>query len=122
MTVRSFVRAVPALLVLCAWSTGGWAHAACKRGDPAPGAVINEAPTRISLQCDSALEMAFSQVLVEDANGKQVDKGGLQGDPKDPKHLILPLPPLEPGTYKVIWSVVARDGHRTKGNYQFTIR
>jgi hypothetical protein len=32
------------------------------------------------------------------------------------------LPSLSPGTYRVIWSVVARDGHRTEGDYTFTIK
>jgi methionine-rich copper-binding protein CopC len=32
------------------------------------------------------------------------------------------LPPLPPATYRVIWSVVARDGHRTEGDYAFTIK
>ena len=122
MTKNSTLCSVAALLVLCGVSPQGWAHATCRRAEPAPGSELREAPEQISLQCDSALELAFSKVLVEDATGKQVDKGGLQGDPRDPKHLILPLPPLGPGTYKVTWSVVARDGHRTKGIYQFTIQ
>ena len=122
MTVRSIVRIVPVVLFLCAWSAQSWAHPKCKHTYPAPEAVLDKAPPHIDLHCTSALEVAFSKVQVNDASGQQVDKGGLQGDPKDPKRMVLPLPPLQPGVYKVLWNAVGRDGHKTKGDFSFTIR
>jgi methionine-rich copper-binding protein CopC len=122
MANRSFVRCLPLVLLLCGWHAESLAHAACKEADPAPGSVLEKAPAQINLHCNSALEVAFSKVQVNNASGQQVDNGGLQGDPKDPKCLVLPLPPLQPGVYKVLWNVVARDGHKTKGDYTFTIR
>ncbi len=42
--------------------------------------------------------------------------------PSDAMLLEVSLPPLSPGIYRVIWNVVARDGHRTEGDYTFTIQ
>jgi methionine-rich copper-binding protein CopC len=36
--------------------------------------------------------------------------------------LQVGLPPLGPGVYKVRWSVLAVDGHRTQGDYTFTLK
>jgi methionine-rich copper-binding protein CopC len=36
--------------------------------------------------------------------------------------LEVSLPSLPTGNYHVFWSVVARDGHRTEGDYTFTIK
>ncbi len=38
------------------------------------------------------------------------------------KVVSVAVPPLPPGSYKVMWSVVARDGHPTTGEYTFTIK
>jgi methionine-rich copper-binding protein CopC len=38
------------------------------------------------------------------------------------KLLEASLPPLPPGTYRVVWSVVSKDGHRTQGDYTFAIK
>ena len=43
-------------------------------------------------------------------------------DHADPKLLEVDVPQLKPGTYRVTWSVVAKDGHRTSGDYTFTMR
>jgi len=42
---------------------------------------------------------------------------------KDDLHLLqVRLPPLKPGTYRVIWNAFSLDGHRTQGDYTFVIR
>jgi methionine-rich copper-binding protein CopC len=55
------------------------------------------------------------------ADRARVDKGDGQVNPSDSTILEVSLPPLPPGTYRVFWSVVARDGHRTEGDFPFTI-
>ena len=42
-------------------------------------------------------------------------------DPGDDKQLVLAVPPLGPGRYRVIWHVVSVDTHRTEGEYTFTV-
>ncbi len=97
-------------------------HAFPDHADPKVGVTISVAPTRVRIWFDSDLEPLFSTLVVQDASGKKVDKGDGHVDPSDPALLEVSLPPLQPGLYRVIWSVAARDGHRTEGDYTFTIK
>jgi copper resistance protein C len=50
-----------------------------------------------------------------------VDKGDPRVDSKDPTLLIVSLPPLRAGKYKVVWRVTSVDTHKTEGDFQFQI-
>lgn len=80
------------------------------------------APTQVRIWFDGTLEPPFSTLHVQNVNGQQVDKGDGRVTPSDSTLLEVSLPPISSGTYRVIWSVVARDGHRTDGDYTFTIK
>jgi methionine-rich copper-binding protein CopC len=71
---------------------------------------------------DGALEPAFSSISVQGPGGARVDSEHGRVDRSDPKLLEVDVPPLAPGTYRVTWSVVARDGHRTSGDYSFAVK
>lgn len=103
------------------WHSGAFAHAFLERADPRVGAELTSSPPQAVLYFDSALELAFSGVRIEEAGGEVVAES--QGsDSGNQTQLSITLPPLSPGTYKVLWSVIARDGHRTEGDYTFIIR
>lgn len=67
-------------------------------------------------------EPAFSRITVQDVTVKKVDQGNGRVNPSNSVLLEVGQPPLPPDTYRVIWNVVARDGHRTNGHYTFTIK
>ena len=67
------------------------------------------------------IEPAFSSIQVFDATGKQVDKKDTHSDRSNRSLLQISLPPLGPGTYKVVWGVVSVDTHVTKGDFSFQI-
>ena len=67
------------------------------------------------------LEPAFSGVQVSDANGKRVDKADAHVDPGDATLLVVTLPPLAPGTYRVTWRVLSVDSHVTEGDFTFSV-
>jgi copper resistance protein C len=71
---------------------------------------------------DGEIEPVFSTIRVEDGNGRRVDGGDARVNPKDNTLLEVSLPTLPSGRYKVVWSVVARDGHRTEGSFPFQIK
>ncbi len=71
---------------------------------------------------DSDLEPAFSRLSVHNSHDKAVDKNDSRVDPDNPKILEVSVPNLPPGQYHVIWSVVARDGHRTDGDFDFKVK
>jgi methionine-rich copper-binding protein CopC len=99
-----------------------WGHAFPDHADPKVGAAISGSPALVRIWFDSALEPAFSRITVQNGGGKRVDKGDGRVNATDPTLLETGVPALPPGTYLVIWDVVARDGHRTTGDYRFTVK
>ncbi|HTP65849.1 MAG TPA: copper resistance CopC family protein [Geobacteraceae bacterium] len=99
-----------------------WAHAFPEHCDPKVGAKLTASPEKVRIWFDGALEPVFSTIMVHDATGRMVDKRDSRVDPADATLLEVSVPQLPPGTYRVIWSVVARDGHRTSGDYTFVVK
>jgi methionine-rich copper-binding protein CopC len=104
------------------WPQSVWGHAFPDHSEPRVGSTVTVAPTVVRIWFDGALEPAFSTIHVQNTNGQMVDKGDGQVDTSNPTLLSVSLLPISPGTYRVIWSVVARDGHRTEGGYTFAIK
>jgi copper resistance protein C len=99
-----------------------WAHTFPDHSEPRVGATVSAAPTSVRIWFDGEIEPVFSTVRVENADKQQVDKRDARVNPGDSRVLEVNVPPLPPGKYRVIWSVVARDGHRTNGDYSFRIK
>ena len=117
MVSVALVAAIPAILV----ASIAQAHAVLDRTSPANGSTVSMAPATVSLRFTDELEPAFSTVQVIVRSGKRVDFGDAKVDPSDPTRLRATLHALSPGTYKVIWHVVAVDTHRTGGDFTFTV-
>jgi methionine-rich copper-binding protein CopC len=98
------------------------AHAFPDHSEPRVGSSVEGSPPFVRIWFDGALESAFTTIVVQDSSGKNIDKGNGHVNPSDPTLLEVELPPISPGTYHVIWDVLARDGHRTKGDYTFTVK
>jgi methionine-rich copper-binding protein CopC len=98
-----------------------FAHAHLDHASPAIGSTVPQAPKEVSLWFTEALEAKFSTIEVRDAQGAAVQAGpaALAGD--NTAQLRVPLKPLKPGTYKVIWRVLSVDTHRTQGNFTFRV-
>jgi methionine-rich copper-binding protein CopC len=86
------------------------------------GSIINASPDRVRIWFDSELEPAFSTITVRNTEHTMVDNKDGGVNPSDATLLEVSVPRLPPGRYRVVWSVVARDGHRTAGDYLFTIK
>ena len=111
-----------ALAVLAAAPELGWAHAFPDHSEPRVGHTLDAPPSAVRIWFDGAIEPVFSQIRVEDSGERRVDKGDSRVNAADPTLLEVTLPTLAPGRYTVIWSVVARDGHRTEGRFPFRIK
>jgi methionine-rich copper-binding protein CopC len=97
------------------------AHAFLDHAKPAVGSTVHGPPPELRVWFTQRLEPAFSTVRVVDRTGKQVDKGDVRVDPADATLLVVSLPPLAPGSYKVIWRVVSVDTHVTEGDFTFDV-
>ena len=107
---------------LCIFPETCTGHAFPDHSDPKVGATIAACPERVRIWFDGALEPAFSSIMVHNEGGKMVDKRDGRVNPSDPTLLEVSVPQLPAGTYRVFWSVLARDGHRTMGDYTFVIK
>lgn len=112
---------ISALIYLGAVSLA-WSHAAPDHSEPAVGSTVNGSPSIVRIWFDSELEGKFSEIRVENASSERVDKGDGHVDKSDAKLLEVDLPPLDAGVYRVIWTAVSKDGHRTEGSYTFTVK
>ncbi|MBI2902788.1 MAG: copper resistance protein CopC [Candidatus Methylomirabilis oxyfera] len=109
------------MLGLLLVTTSAWGHAFPDHSEPRVGWTVPTPPPRVRIWFDGALEPVFSTITVMNANSERVDKGDGRVNPSDSTILEVSLPPLPSGRYRVFWSVVARDGHRTEGDFPFTI-
>jgi methionine-rich copper-binding protein CopC len=110
------------LIFLGMWASIAGGHAFPDHSKPKVGEALAAPPPEVRIWFDGALEPAFCTLRVQDMSGRQVDKGDGHVDDSDPTLIEVSLLPLSSGTYKVIWSVFSRDGHRTQGDYTFRVK
>jgi len=109
-------------VALLAIPSPAWSHAFPDHSDPRVGHTLDASPTAVRIWFDGDIEPVFSRIRVENGNHEQVDSKDGGVDPRDRRLLQVHVPALSPGRYRVFWSVVARDGHRTEGDYAFRIK
>jgi copper resistance protein C len=97
------------------------AHAFLDHADPAVGSTVQKSPAQVKIWFTEEIEPAFSAIQVFDSTGTEVDKQDSHPDAGDNTLLIVSLPALPAGTYKVSWHVVAADTHKTTGDFKFQI-
>lgn len=106
------------------WSLGvhdASAHAALQTSVPFAGSAIERAPAEVRLSFSEKPEAALSTVTVEDESGTHYETGGARGAADDPLSLVLPVGDLTRQVYTVSYRVVALDGHRITGSFEFGV-
>ena len=117
---RGLVALLLAGQVVFAGMNSARAHAFLDRASPAVGSTVHTPPTEVRIQYTEQLEPAYSGAQVQDASGATVSAAA-RVDPNEPSVLVVPLSPLKPGRYKVIWKVLSVDTHVTNGSFTFTV-
>lgn len=103
-------------------STSAMAHAHLKQQTPTAEEIMTTSPAEISLKFSEGIELQFSKITLS-TNNTPIETGALTLDKQDNTRLIAPIiTPLAAGKYSVIWNVVSIDGHKTKGNYSFSVK
>jgi hypothetical protein len=92
-----------------------------QRAEPRVESKLKRAPDEVKLYFTERLEPAYSTVRVLDAAGAQVDRRDSRVDRANPALLRATLPPLPPGTYKVLWRVLSIDADITEGAFTFRV-
>ena len=100
---------------------GADAHAMLRDATPPVGGTLRVAPTEVRLYYSEAIDAPLCSVHVTDSQGTRVDRDDLHRDPDDRNRLVIGLQPLPPGDYRVEWTAVSVDTHKTEGAYGFTV-
>ena len=119
MTGRVFAGLAAAALLLVA--PMAVAHAFVDHAAPAVGSTVRASPSEITVWFTQELEPAFSTIKLEDAKGSAIAAADKAVDPSTRTMLRLPVPPLAPGKYRVVWRVLSIDGHVTQGDFTFDV-
>ena len=114
----SRVTAVVAALMAGAAPAG--AHAMLEHASPPVGGQVAASPATLDLSFSEGVVPRFSHVDVLGPSGQAVRTGPPRSE-KNGRDLIVPLPPLPPGQYTVVWRVTSQDTHRTEGRFRFTV-
>jgi methionine-rich copper-binding protein CopC len=113
---------VPIAMLAAGFPATAFAHAFLDHAVPAVGATLAAAPKQVQLFFTQGLEPAFSGATIVAADGQAIATGAATIDPRNPMEIVLNLPQLAPGHYKVSWHAVSVDTHRTEGNFSFDIQ
>ena len=108
-------------LVIKPMSVAAHAYAISEKAFPAPNAVLDEPPESICIEFSGLIQPELSWVKVAKTGFSEIP---IQRDifSSDGRTLCAKLPRLLHSDYRVNWSVVGLDGHRTKGHYSFQVR
>ena len=94
------------------------AHAHLVKANPAENAAVT-APKALHLEFSEKLEPKFSAVELMKADGGPVP---VTSKAKGKAIDAAAKSALAPGGYMVMWHVLSADGHKMKGQYNFTVK
>ncbi len=99
------------------------AHPKLVKAQPAKGAILRKAPTKIQLWFHEELDTKGSNFTVLNQKKEQVDKGDGKVNLDDRTMMEGSVHPLPPGVYTVKWKAIADDDKGvTQGAFTFRIR
>lgn len=120
--MRNFFR-VFAVLIVALFARQASAHAHLNTQYTSVNPAGSPCPEALTLVFSEDIEPAFSTVDVTRSDKQPVD--GLRAESDAQQHNILRVQfkqPLAHGEYQVEWRVLSVDGHKTKGNYRFSVQ
>ncbi|MBC2619743.1 MULTISPECIES: CopC domain-containing protein YobA [Citrobacter] len=99
------------------------AHAHLTKQSPAANAEVTASPQALTLNFSEGVEPAFSGATLTGPQKESIKTGKAARSDQDKTQLIIPLAQtLKAGKYTVDWHVVSVDGHKTKGQYTFSVK
>lgn len=117
---RPWLPFLAAALLLLAVPGLTLAHAELETPTPADKSTVTEPVAEVSGIYSQAMKPDGSSLVVKDASGAQVAKGGV--DPEDDTRMVAtPAVPLGDGTYLVESTSLATDGDIAHATWRFTV-
>ena len=97
------------------------AHALLQSASPPVGGSVASSPSAIRLEFSEGVEARYSQVSVTGPAGTVPVSRPANGGAKSTLAVKVGQK-LKAGHYRVQWSVVSADTHRTQGSFSFEVR
>jgi len=120
--VRKSWLVVVATVASLAWASPVSAHGQLDSSSPAPSAVLESAPSEISLDFNEPVVPIARSIEIYNQDGQRIVLGEALVSPDDPSVLIAKdVPAIPDGLYVVAWRAVSNDGHAIDGAYSFQI-
>lgn len=98
-----------------------FAHASLVDSFPAKGQTVTGSPTEIHLTFNEHVEARYCRIKLVSNVGKNFDADRPAADKTNPNAIVAAVPVLKPGTYSARWTAVGSDGHKTHGDFSFTV-
>src|SRR5437763_6962800 len=109
-----------AIVVALATPSAAFAHASIRDSKPASRQRLAQAPKRVEIDFDQAVNVFPNGIKVYDARGRQLARYVRS---ESAGHAIVAgLPRLPTGPYTVRWQALSGDGHVVSGVYTFGVR
>lgn len=113
---------IAAVVASIAWASPVSAHGQLDSSSPAPSAVLESAPSEISLDFNEPVVPIARSIEIYNQDGQRIVLGEALVSPEDPSVLIArDVPAIPDGLYVVAWRAVSDDGHAIEGAYSFQI-
>ena len=97
------------------------AHAELVTSTPQPGAVLETAPTKITLTFSEPVEISLGGIRLFDGTGTSIDVSAARHPDGDDLAVEVDLPALDNGSYIVDWRVVSADSHPVHAAFTFQV-
>ncbi|MEO7371107.1 MAG: copper resistance protein CopC, partial [Ilumatobacteraceae bacterium] len=97
------------------------AHAELSKSDPQPGAVLDVAPTHVTLTFNETVEISLGALRMFDGTGQSIDISTARHPDGNGSVVVVDLPQLENGSYVVDWRVVSSDSHPVHAAFTFQV-
>lgn len=98
-----------------------FAHATLVDSFPAKGQVLTASPSEIHITFNEHVEARYCRIKLVSNAGKNFDADRPAADKANPNTIVAAVPVLRPGTYSARWTAVGGDGHKTHGDFSFTV-
>jgi copper resistance protein C len=115
------MKTILGIAVMLVFIPSAWAHAFIDHAEPAVGSKLAWPPSVVKIWFTERLEPALSKIQVFDSRGSEVDKRDTKVDSTNGQLLVVSLPAIKTGKYRVTWRAVSVDTHVTNGSFEFEI-
>jgi len=116
---RQWVFALLTLFLLVGASQLAWAHAILMESMPKANSTVKGPELVIVLRFNVRVDGSRSRLHLVAANGSVVTLGNTEQP--SPAGLKSTANGLKPGAYRLVWEVLASDGHMSRGEVPFTV-